>query len=334
MSEQHDDYRQLRHNIMGYIVSQAIAAVTHADVVELLAGGPLPVGELATRARVDEDALRRFLRVLVAEGLFTEVARGTFALTGMGRLLLRDQPGSLRHLVDLMAGEAYEAWARAGHSLRTGKASFDVALGQPMFPWLSAHPDRSAVFDRAQAGLVTMRMQPIVDQDWSGVKTVVDVGGGSGALLTSLLTRHQHLHGVLFDQPHVVEAAEVPDRCRRVGGDFFGEVPGGGDIYVLAQILHDWDDADAARILGRIASVIPAHGRLYILEQVVADDDLRQPEKLLDLHMLVLVGGRERSEDDWRDLLAAGGFTLLEVQRATRSSLLMAAPANHVRSGR
>ncbi|MEX2974414.1 methyltransferase [Streptomyces sp. C184] len=318
-------YRRLRHKIMSYIIAQAIFAVTEAGVIEALGAGPADVDELARRVGVDGDALARFLRVLVAEGLFTEDPHGTFALTEMSSHLRQDRPGSLRHLVMLMAGEAYGAWGRAAHSLRTGAPAFDEVFGRPMFDWLSQHPEKQAVFDRAQAGLVTMRMAPLEQWDWSGVRTVVDIGGGNGGLLRTLLARHPYLRGVLFDLPNVINEADLGDRCRLVGGDFFSEIPPGGDVYVLAQILHDWSDDDAMRILRRIATAMPAHGRLLVLEQVIPDDDLRHPEKLLDLHMLVLLGGRERTLADWHELLAAGGFELLRTERATRSSLLVAA---------
>jgi O-methyltransferase len=325
LPEHEDDYRRVRHKIMAYIVSQAIFAVTEAGIVELLTAGPADVGELARQAAVDRDALGRFLRVLVAEGLFTEDPPGTVALTQMGAQLHQDRPGSLRHLVALMAGEAYQAWAMAAHTLRTGTPAFDVVFGGPMFDWLAAHPQKSAAFDDAQAGLVTMRAGPVVEWDWSGTRTVVDVGGGNGALLAALLARHPHLRGVLFDLPHVITEADVPDRCSLVAGDFFTKVPSGGDVYVLAQILHDWDDHDAVRILRQIAAAMPTHGKLLVVEQVIPGDDLQHPAKLLDLHMLVLLGGRERTHADWRELLAAGGFELLELQCAARSSLLVAA---------
>jgi hypothetical protein len=338
LPEHEDDYRALRRKIMGYIVSQAIFAVTEAGIVDLLAEGPVEVNTLAGEAGVDPDALSRFLRVLVAEGLFAEEPRDTYGLTGSGALLRSDRPGSLRHLVTLMRGESYQAWGDAGHSLRTGAPAFDAVFGKPMFEWLAAHPTQAAEFDAAQAGLVAKRMSPLLESDWwdwSGTASVVDVGGGNGALLGALLARHGHLHGQLFDQPHVVEnvdlashGSDVTGRCRVVGGDFFAAVPGGADVYLLAQILHDWSDDDAVRILRGVRAAIPPHGRLLILEQIIPDDTGPHPEKLLDLHMLVLLGGRERGEAEWRGLLVEGGFELVDVRRGARSSLLVAAPPN------
>ncbi|MCW2877866.1 MAG: putative O-methyltransferase [Sphaerisporangium sp.] len=331
MSELDELNSLLRRKVMGYIVSQAMFAVTELDVVEHLAEGALDVGELARRTGADQDSLHRFLRVLTAEGLFTEDPSGTFALTPLGALLRRDIPGSLRHFVTLMGGEAYQAWSAAVHSLRTGLPAFDVVFGKPMFDWLGDNPDASVVFNEAQAGLVALRLLPLVERDWSGVGTVVDVGGGNGRLLGTLLSRHEHLSGVLFDLPHVVDEAgtaphldDVRERLRVAGGSFFSAVPEGGDAYVLAQILHDWDDGKAVEILRRCHDAMDAEARLLILEQVVPEDDEPHPAKLLDLHMLVLLGGRERGENSWRRLLAESGFELVGIDHSARSSLIEA----------
>ncbi|GAA3748621.1 methyltransferase [Salinactinospora qingdaonensis] len=323
----------LRRKIMGYIVAQAIFAVTELDVIEHLGDDAVEVGELAHRAGADRDALQRFLRVLVAEGLFEEPAPGVFAVTSLGALLRRDAPGSLRHLTTLMAGEAYQAWSMATHSLRSGQPAFDVVFGKPMFEWFNDHPAAAATFDTAQAGLVELRLLPLLERDWSEVGTVVDVGGGNGGLLNELLARHEHLRGVLFDQPQVVEETklaltkeETRQRCEVVGGDFFSGVPSGGDAYVLAQILHDWNDEQAIAILRQCNQAMPPQGRLLILEQVIPEDGEPHPARLLDLHMLVLLGGREREESAWRRLLTAAGFETLHVSHSARSSLIEARP--------
>lgn len=334
MPDPEDQNSLLRRKIMGYIVSQAIFAVTELKVVESLGEEAVPAAELARRVGADPDALHRFLRVLTAEGLFVEQPAGTFAVTPLGALLHRDAPGSLHHLASLMAGEAYQAWTAAGHSLRTGRAAFDTVFGKPMFDWLGDHPAELAAFNEGQAGLVTLRLLPLLDRDWSGVGTVVDVGGGNGTLLGTLLSRHRELRGVLFDLPKVADEAlsglgggELRERCRVVGGDFFDEVPSGGDVYVLAQILHDWSDDRAVEILRSCHRAMGPGARLLILEQVIPDDSRPHPAKLLDLHMLVLLGGRERSESSWRRLLTESGFEFVGIDRSARSSLIEARPA-------
>jgi hypothetical protein len=323
----------LRRKIMGGIVAQAIHAVTVLGVIDRLATGPMAIEELAAELGIDHDALRRFARALVAEGLFTEPRPGTVALTPMGALLRSDVPGSLRHFSTLMCGEAYRVWELAPYSLRTGEPAFPVMFGKSLFEWLTAHPDKAREFNDAQAGLVELRLMPLLDHDWDGVSTVVDVGAGSGLLLSVLLARYPRLRGIAFDLPSVVAQATgllteagVADRCRCVGGDFFTAVPGGGDAYVLAQILHDWDDTQALAILRRCRAAMPDGARLLVLEHVIRGDDRPHPAKLLDLHMLVLLGGRERTEESWRELFDRAGFAVTGITHSSLSSLIEARP--------
>lgn len=333
MPAEADPNSLLRRKIMGYIVSQAIFAVSQLRVPDLLGDGRLPLPDLAAAAGADVTSLGRFLRVLVAEGLFAEVSPEVFELTPMGGLLRTDLPGSLSHLAELMAHEAYQAWSAAAHSLRTGEPGFDQVFGMPYFAWLARNADAAEQFDRAQAGLVGLRLLPLLDRDWSGVRRVVDVGGGNGVLMATLLAKFPELTGVLFDRPHVLVGSEpvlanagVADRALLHGGDFFAGVPSGADVYVLSQVLHDWDDDRASAILRRCHEAMPAAGRLLILEQVLPEAAEPDPAVLLDLHMLVLLGGRERTEQDWRELLGRGGFTLDHLLRGPRSALIEAVP--------
>jgi hypothetical protein len=292
------------------------------------------VDDLARAADVDSSALHRFLRVLTAEGLFAEEPAGTFALTPVGALLRHDAPGSLRHFCDLMGAQAYQVWAHAKYSVRTGKPAFDHVFGQPYFDWIAQHPEDAAVFNNAQGGLVRLRMLPLLERDWRDTRTVVDIGGGNGELLTTLLARHRHLDGTVVELPHVVAEvmpgagdAESADRLTWVAGDFFQEIPAGADTYVLSQILHDWDDEKAGAILRTCRRAMRAESRLLIVEQVIPDDAAPHPGKLLDLHMLVLLGGRERTEGAWRSLLERSGFVLRSITEGARSAVLEAIPA-------
>ncbi|MER6774786.1 methyltransferase [Streptomyces bacillaris] len=333
MSNGIDANHELRRKIMGFIISQSIFSVNELGIPDLLAGGPASVESLARDSGADADALNRVMRVLAAEGIFAEGPTGVFGLEPMGKLLCTSTAGSLSNFADLMGGQSYQAWSEAIYSVRTGKPAFDHVFGQPHFDWLAENPEAAADFNRAQAGLVSLRMAPLLEHDWSGVGTVVDVGGGNGALLAALLSRHEHLRGVLFDLPHVVgeadpvlREADVLTRCERVGGNFFGALPGGGDVYALAQILHDWGTEDAVSILRNCRAAMPAGGRILILEQVIPEDSQPHPAKLLDLHMLVLLGGRERTESDWHDLLAQSGFRIEKIEMSPRSSLIEARP--------
>lgn len=316
----------MRRTIMGFIVSRAVCAVTRAGVPDLLADGPRDVAELAAASGTDPGALGRFLRVLSAEGILLEPEPGVYALSAAGDLLRADVPGSLRHFTELMSAEAYLVWEAAEESLSSGGSAFPSMFGRPYFAWLTEQPEAAERFDRAQAGLVELRLLPLLEWDWSAVDSVVDVGGGDGALLRKILAAHPHLSGTLLDLPHVLENAQE-DGLARVSGDFLEEVPKGADVYVLSQILHDWDDSDAVRILRACRKAIPAHGRLLVVEQILRDDGVPDPALLLDLHMLVLLGGRERTEPEWERLFAAGGFTLTSTRTGPRSALLEARPS-------
>jgi SAM-dependent methyltransferase len=323
----------LRRKIMGYIVSQAIFSVSRLGIPDMLAGGSRRLPDLAAAAGADVTSLGRFLRVLVTEGILSEVSPDVFALTEMGDLLRTDVPDSLSQLAELMDHEAYQAWSGAIHSVRTGKPSFDEVYGAPYFAWLARNPDAAERFDRGQAGLVGLRLAPLLNRDWTGVREVVDVGGGNGVLLATLLSAVPGLTGVLFDLPHVLagaapvlDEAGVTDRVRTHGGDFFVEMPAGADAYVLSQVLHDWDDDQAASILATCRRAMPPDGRLLILEHVLPETTEPDPALLLDLHMLVLLGGRERTETAWRSLLARGGFTVRGVHHGSRSALIEAVP--------
>ncbi|MER7820081.1 methyltransferase [Streptomyces sp. NPDC096153] len=324
----------LRKKIMGHIVSQAIHAVTLLKVPDALAGQPLHLDQLAAATGADADALHRFMRVLVAEGVFCEPQAGTYALTDMGELLRTDTPGSLSHLSTLMAGEAYEAWGAAVHSLRTGRPTFDHLYGAPYFEWLAQNPRASRAFHDGQAGLVQMRLLPLLNRDWTSIGTVADIGGGNGTLMMTLLEQNPHLSGVVFDLPQALDQAEeaiadagLGGRAACAAGDFFKAIPPGSDVYVLSQILHDWDDERAAQILQSCRAAAGPGSRLLILDQVLPHDSGSQPAALLDLHMLILLGGRERTEAAWKDLIERCGFRVVrDIEHGPRSSLIEAVP--------
>lgn len=320
----------LRPKIMGFIVSQAIFAVTKLGVVEALRAAPATAHSLATRTGTDADALARFLRLLATEGLLTEDRDGVFALTDLGALLAPD--GSLHHLATHLSDEVYRAWSAATHSLRTGKPAFDEVFGDSWFGWLANRPAESEAFNATQAALVTQRAHALLSRDWSDVNTVVDIGGGNGTLITALLRANPHLQGTLFDQPQVVAQASFPPdtapRCTAVPGDFFtSPLPPAQDRYLISQILHDWPDEAAGRILSNIREAMRPNARLLILDQVLPDTTTQpHPGRLLDLNMLILLGGRERSTSDWTSLLTTSGFTLTHITPGPRSSLIEATP--------
>jgi hypothetical protein len=227
----------------------------------------------------------------------------------------------MRALAIMYGEEQYRAWGSALHSIRTGETAFDAQFGMSYFNYLAQHPESDRIFNQAMTGWTTQLVRAVVDAyDFSCFRTVVDVGGSYGTLLAAILNSNQVARGVLFDQPHVVTAAEqylvsagVADRCKIVGGDFFIEVPSGGEVYVLAQILHDWNDERSISILRQCRRAIPAHGKLLVIELVLPPGEKPFFGKWMDLHMLVLAGARERTAEEYRTLFKEAGFELTRV---------------------
>jgi len=304
----------------GYMVTQALSVAAQLSVGDHLARGPLAVDELAKLAGADPDALHRVLRALASVGVFEELADKRFAHTPTSELLRADHKPSLRHLAMLFGGDLYRAWGEALHSVKTGEPAFPKVFGAPHFEYLAAHPDALELFTKAMGGAARGRLEALVDIDWSTAKKVVDVGGGDGTLLLGLLERHPSLEGVLFDLPEVIEdaranvaKASAAARCTCVAGSFLEDVPPDADVYVLARVLHNWDDEAAAKILARCRAAARPGGRVVIIDDVIAEDNSPQQGKLLDLQMLVILGGRERTAAQWSSLLAGAGFRLSHI---------------------
>jgi len=229
----------------------------------------------------------------------------------------------------------WAAWAHLSHSIRTGENAFRHAHGVSNFEYRSKLPEEEAIFDRAMAANSAGLADAIVAAfDFSQCRLVVDVGGGQGAVLAAVLAAHAELRGILFDQPHVVaraqpvlQAAGVASRCETVGGDFFKEVPSGGNTYLLKTVLHDWDDAASALILRQCRQAIDPKGKLLIIERVIAPPNEAPEAKFSDLNMLVEPGGEERTYGEFELLLASTGFQLARIRETgTRMSVIEAAP--------
>jgi hypothetical protein len=305
----------------GYWVSQALYVAAKLGIADLRTDGPVECEDLAAATDTHAPSLWRVLRALASVGVFTEVSPGSFALTPLADLLRTGTPGSMRALGIMYAEEQYRAWSELLHSVRTGEMAFDHHFGMGYFAYLAQHPDSDLVFNEAMTGWTHQLVGAVVDAyDFSPFETVVDVGGGFGALLAAILRSNPGTRGILFEQPHVVASAEEQfaaaggvDRCTFVGGDFFAAVPAGGDAYVLSQILHDWDDERCVAILGQCRRVMPDHGKLLVVELVVPAGDEPSLGKWLDLHMLVLLGGRERTAAEYDTLFRAAGFKLARV---------------------
>lgn len=324
------------HLLAGGWVTRAVEAVASLGIADQLAAGPLPADELAERTGTSADALHRVLRALVPAGLFT-VTAGRYALTPAGECLRSDVPGSLRPFAVFMAEESvHRSWQGLEGTLRTGRTAFEDIHGEQVFSWYATHPDAARI---ASAGLTSRSAaenEAIASEiDLRAARRIVDVGGGEGSLLRTLLRAHPAASGVLAELPHVLELAraamsrapEAP-RVELAETDFFAKVPEGGDVYVLKKVLHDWADEPATAILRSCRSAMPEDSRLLVCEFVVPDDGSPSTAVLLDLLMLVYAGGRERTAAEHEALLAAAGLRLTDVVPTSAGiSVLVATPA-------
>jgi O-methyltransferase len=303
----------------GAMATKALGIVADLRIADLLAAGPRPVRELADDAGVDEDALYRFLRALATEGVFAEDAERVFRNTEASDRLRTDHPGSWHDFAHLFGDVWYRTFTDAETSVRTGDDAFSGMFGTDFWSWLAEHPDDGAAFNRAMASGVEAHQEWIDDVEWREAETVVDVGGGNGSTMVALLRKQPTLAAIVFDLPETARDAEalvgtsdVAARCGVVAGSFFDVVPQ-GDTYVLTGILHDWDDERAKAILRGIRSSAPPDARVVIRDAVIPPGNEPHGNKWLDLLMLVLLRGRERTEEQWRRLLDDAGFGVTSI---------------------
>lgn len=303
---------------LAQIPAQIVYASAELRIADLLADGPRTTTELADEAAAHEPSLRRLLLALAGLGILAHVDADRFELTDAGRPLVTGAPDSVSALVRMLCGpEMLRAWQALVSSLRTGHCAWELAHGMPVFDYYAIHPESAAEFNEAMAEHTRDAAPAIVAAgDFARFRTVVDVGGGDGTLMAAILQAEPGVEGVVFDVPDAL--GPDTDRCRFVAGDFFSSVPEGANAYLLRQILHDWPDEAATQILRSCRTAMAPGARLLILERMLperATPDHLQP-LLVDLLMLVATGGRERTEREFRELLAAADLRLLTVSEA------------------
>lgn len=305
---------------MGYTVSRAVYVCAKLGLADLMAAGPRGSEEMARETGMHPGALFRLLRAMASVGLFTEVSPRKFGLTPMGATLKTGAPGAARSTVLMISGTwAWAAFGEFEHAVKTGEPGAEKALGMNMFEWFSKHPQEAAWFNEGMIGVHGAEPAAVAKAyDFSGIGTLVDVGGGTGNLIGTILGAKPGLKGVLFDMPHVAAAAKerlaglgLGARCEVKQGSFFESVPA-GDAYILSHIIHDWNDDECIKILGNCKRANPK-ARVLIVEMVIPPGDGPHPGKLLDLMMLNAPGGMERTEDEYRELLAKAGYRMTRV---------------------
>jgi O-methyltransferase domain len=308
--------------VLGKCISMAISVAAKLRVADHLADGPKTLADLAANTKTHAPSLYRLLRSLAAAGVFSQEADGRFALTPMGEYLRTGVKGSLRGMADFFGSDwSWRAWGHMLETVQTGHTAFDSVFGEPVFDYLGKHPDESAILNEGMTGF-TSNIAPAVAEayNFAAFKTVVDVGGGHGVLLSTILQSYAGVNGIVFDSPHVVVGAEdaiqkagLTGRCRAVGGDFFQSVPAGGDAYLMKHIIHDWPDDRATTILRNCRKGVNPGGKLILVELVIAPGNAADLGKVIDLEMLVIASGQERTEVEYRQLLAGAGWRLTRV---------------------
>jgi hypothetical protein len=315
-------HAQLIQMSTAYWVSRIVHLAAELGLADHLATGPLTADELAGRTNTHAPALYRVLRSLSSLGLFTEDASRRFSLTPLGAALKIGAPGSARASILTLGGEAVSsAWQELVYSVRTGKPGFEQANGKPIFAWLAEHPDEAALFGETMIGFHGAEPAAVAGAyDFSGFSTIVDVGGGTGNLLTTILAKYPQPRGVLFDLPHVADEASALIKTRGLAGritvevgDFFQTTPKGADGYLMSHVIHDWNEEQCRTILGNCRRAMKTNSRLLLIEMVLPPGNTPHPGKLLDMMMLVGPGGQERTADEYRTLLESAGFRLVRV---------------------
>lgn len=312
---------QIGQMLTGYWISQSLYVAAKLGLADLLVNGARTADDLAKATSTHAPSLYRLLRALASVGVFVEQNDHRFGLTPLAECLRSDRPGSQRSLLVMAGEEHFRAWCDFLYSVQTGRNAFEKVFGMPVFDFLSRNPEQAKVFDAAMVGVHGRETAAMLDgYDFSAIRVLADVGGGNGSLLTEALKRHPTMQGILYDLPGVIERAKksiesagLADRCRTLSGSFFESVPPGADAYLMRHIIHDWDDGQSLQILRNVHRAMGPQGKLLLVEGVVPPGNDPSFTKLLDLNMLVIPGGKERTEAEYRALYDNAGFRLTRI---------------------
>jgi O-methyltransferase domain/Dimerisation domain len=319
---------EMRSLIAGYWVSRLIYVAARLNLADLMKDGPHTADELARRAGVNGPALYRMLRTLSSYGVFTETRGRRFKLTPLGSTLRSDAPASMHGFALFLIGSpVWNAWEDLEFSVRTGQLPFDRMYGMPFYQYLNEHPENLKIFGEAMTSLSGTENPEFASafqkvNTRGHVRTLVDVGGGFGSLLALILKKNAGLNGVLFDLPSVIErarkdrhltAAGIAGRCSFAGGDMFESVPKGCDAYVMKYILHNWDDEHCVQLLTNCREAMNPGGRILVADSVVPPAETPDWGKLLDIQMMVVVPGKERTKEEFAALFKRAGLRLTRI---------------------
>lgn len=304
--------------ISGYWVASCIRSAVQLDIADKLLNGPKTLLELATEIECDETSLYRLLRAITSVGIFNEKEDNVFELNDLGAVLLTDVPGSVKPWALANLGEHYPAFGELTYGVKTGKVPFEHAYGIPVWEYYKQNHEAAINLAKAMAGMSGAVLKTIIEAyDFSSYKTLVDIGGGNGALMFAVLNTAAESNGIIFDEPYVIQQTELlipedlKDRCKVFGGNFFEEIPVGADLYTTKWVIHDWNDAEVIKILSNIYKSMPVGGRLLIIDSVIPDNSKNTPHagKLLDINIMTLTTGKERTLNEFKSLIERAGLT-------------------------
>ena len=300
----------------GAHVAGAVSCLARLGIPDLLEAGPRSAEDMAREIGAQPRALYRLMRATACVGVLSEGPDGKFSETPMSAVLRKNANPSLRNLAILGGREWHgQGWSRLEYCVRTGKQALDQVYGMPIFQYLTQHPDEAQIFDDTMTELSAIDGPAVADAySFDGIRSIVDVAGGHGFLLATILARNPQMRGTLYDAPHVIEGARngplkpLMERCTLASGDMFSSVPDGADVYIMKHIIHDWPDDLCLKILRACRKNVTSKGKLLVVDSVIQPGNDFSPSKFLDLQMLIFPGGRERTEEEFRELLAAGGW--------------------------
>jgi len=303
-------------------VSRLLFVAAKLGLADLIAAGTTNAKALAAKTQSHERSMHRILRALGCIGILEQAENGTIKLTELGETLRSDHPAKVRSTVLMIAGPwMWQSFGEIEHSVATGKPAADKVFGMPIFDYIAKHPDQVSIFSEAMVGIHGQEPAAVAEAyDFSAFGTIVDVGGATGNLLGTILKNHPKPKGLLYDMPHVIVDAPaflatlgVADRISTEGGSFFDRVPTGGDAYILSHIIHDWSEAQCLTILGHCRKAMKPGAKLLIVEMVLPEGNEPHPGKMLDLVMLTVPGGEERTSSEYGELLAKAGLRMTRV---------------------
>jgi SAM-dependent methyltransferase len=332
-----EDRSKMADLIMGFIPAQAVAVAAELGLADHLASEAMTSEQLAAATHTNPHTLYRLLRYLASIGIFQADEKNRFSLTPLASLLRSDAESSMRSMARIMGRAGPPSVNHLVDAIRSAKNPFQLAFGNPLFAFLSEHPEEAQLFDTAMNGFHAGETEAVLDAyDYSEISTLADIGCGNGTVLLTTLNRYPTLRGLFFDQAHVIDrmrngiSAGLAGRCELISGSFFESAPGGADAYFLRHIIHDWPDEPSLRILRNIRRVIPQSGRLLIVEMIVPPGNGASIAKNFDMTMMIFPpDGLERTEEEYRDLLKNGGFEISRITpTASPVSVIEARPSS------